>query len=71
MDNNELLKRYELATSPEYAEIKARILDYLISISGSPINSERTQGALMALKYVDSWVSEYNSALARRKEEEN
>lgn len=70
MDNHEeLLMRYELAKSSEYQQIKTIVLDYLISLSTSPHLSERTQGALMVFKYVDSWINEYNSALQRRKEE--
>lgn len=72
MDNHEeLLRKYELSKSPEYKEIKQRVLDYLIGLSSSQISPEKIQGALLALRYVDSWATEYYAALAQRKEEGN
>lgn len=68
-NHEELLHKYELANSREYKEIKSLVLDYLINLSTSTVHAERIQGALMAFKYVDNWVNEYNEALALRSEE--
>ena len=69
--HEELLHKYELAQSKEYKEIKQLILDHLIGVSSSQISPEKIQGALLALRYVDSWTSDCLSALAQRKEEGN
>ena len=68
MDKEELIRRHELVTSSDYAAIRQRTLDYIVSASSSAINPEIIRGMLMVIKHIDSWETDYETALKKRKE---
>jgi hypothetical protein len=65
---DELFRNYQLAKSSEYKEIRQKMLDFIVDCGNSTIQPERIQGMLMLIKYVDSWVDDYEIALKNRKE---
>lgn len=66
MYNEELYKRYELATSQNYKEIKARCYEFIKSCAKSPAMAVHTNGMLHLIDHIDSWVSDYEAELAKR-----
>jgi hypothetical protein len=66
MDKNELIRRYELASGNDYKAIKALAYEYIKECSTSDVMSKHTNGMLMLIKHIDSWVAEFNAELANR-----
>lgn len=66
MDKTELIKRYELATSKDYDEIRKRALNYIVHTSSSDALSKENRGMLLLIKWIDGWIDDYNEELARR-----
>jgi len=69
MDKEELLRRYELVKGSDYAAIRARTLDYIVNASSSALNPDIIRGMLMTIKHIDSWKTDYETELKKRKEQ--
>lgn len=64
-----LRKKYELATSDVYQEIRKEILNFILNHSNKDsIITERVMGMLMVVNEIDKWVKNYNKALEERKD---
>lgn len=65
-----LQKRYELATSDQYKELRKEVLDYLVD-SSSSIPGLDINAMMRLINVIDGWVGDYEGYLARiRKEKE-
>ena len=65
-----LQKRYELAISDQYKELRKEVLDYLVE-SSSNISGMDLPAMLRLINIVDGWVGDYEGYIARiRKEKE-
>ena len=65
-----LQKRYELATSDQYKELRKEVLDYLVD-SSSSIPGLDINAMMRLISVIDGWVGDYEGYLARiRKEKE-
>lgn len=69
MDKEELTKRYELATSEVYAEIRKRLLNHIVKQARTTQDDVNIRGMLLIIGEVDKWISDYNTELRKRKEE--
>lgn len=65
-----LQKRYELATSDQYKELRKEVLDYLVD-SSSNIPGLDINAMMRLINIIDGWVGDYEGYIARiRKEKE-
>lgn len=71
MNRERLKRKYELATSDTYSEIRAEALNYVVKISSSTVSPVEIQGMLVLISEIDSWVNDYEKELAKRKEQLN
>ena len=69
MDREELTKRYELATSEVYAQIRKRVLDFIVKQARGNQEDINIRGMLLVIGEIDKWVGDYYTELKRRKEE--
>lgn len=67
-NNEELLRKYELAKSDIYKSIREESLNYIVKCANSTITQDKIQGMLLLIGHIDGWVGNYESALANRKE---
>ena len=66
MDRDEIVRRYHLATSSDYKAIKALAYEYIKDCATSDVMSKHTNGMLMLVKYIDSWVDDFFEEKARQ-----
>lgn len=66
MDINQIQKRYKLATSEDYQEIKQELLKFVINASVSSLSAEKIQGMLILLNEPENWIKEYFRELENR-----
>lgn len=64
-----LRRKYELATSEQYKSLREEALDYIVQLSGNEQMKDYTQGMLLLIKFFDSFISDYETAVANEKEE--
>ena len=65
-----LRRKYELAKSDTYQELRKEALDFIISLSTNEEMRNYTQGMLLLIKFFDDFILEYEIALKQRKDEE-
>ncbi|MCD7740287.1 MAG: hypothetical protein LUH11_02950 [Candidatus Gastranaerophilales bacterium] len=68
MDKKELSRKYNLASSDVYQAIRAEALNFIVKMSVSALTPEKLQGMLMLIREIDSWVTDYEKELLKRKE---
>lgn len=67
-DIEEITRKYRLARSVEYQEIKKEFLDFILKASSNAsFSSEKIQGMLLLLNEVEKWIRAYKEELAKRK----
>lgn len=72
--NEELLHKKQLALSPEYQEIRRRLLDFMVSNASQWSEADKTRFNwwLLLLQEVDNWVDECDQAIEKaQKKKEN
>lgn len=69
MDKEKILQRYQLVNTSEYEQLKEEALSYIVMMSNSPIDKESLRGMLLLINFFESWRDDYETMLARRKEE--
>lgn len=67
-NNEELLRKYELAKSDTYKSIREESLNYIVKCANSAHTQDKIQGMLLLIGHIDGWVNAYEAALANRKE---
>lgn len=72
MNEEQLKYKYMLVSSDTYKKIRSEALDYIVGLSSSSaISPERIQGMLSIFGVIDSWVTDYERELLKRKEKLN
>jgi hypothetical protein len=69
MSKEKILQRYQLICTSEYEQLKEEALSYIVGMSNSPIDKESLRGMLLLINFFESWRDDYETMLARRKEE--
>ena len=59
MDRDEILRRYQLATSAEWGFIKDLLLDKIVQLSKGSISPEQLQGMLKLVAVPDEWIERF------------
>lgn len=68
MNKDELLRKYELAKSETYKAIRAEALNFIVRNSCSAISPEKIQGMLILIQEIDSWITDCERELKKRKD---
>ena len=70
MDRQEIVRRYELAMSDEWEQIRDLLLDKIIYFSKGAKSPEQLQGMLQLIDIPNDWIEEFY-AEKKRAEKEN
>lgn len=68
MDKEELIRKYELASSEIYQQIRNEAINFVIKMSNTSLSPEAVRGMLLMLKEIDSWIDDYKLELSKRKD---
>ena len=68
MDKEKLIHRHELVTSSVYKELRKEALEYIVSLSSSPMDEKILKGMLLLVNFFEKWEDQYEQALAKRKD---
>ena len=68
MNEEKIIHRHELVNSSVYQELRTEALNYIVTLSNSPMDEKVIKGMLLLVNYFEKWEEQYEQALARRKD---
>lgn len=71
MDREIMRRKYEIATSDVYKELRDFYLEHIINSSNSNLDDKHIRGMLLLINESDSWEARYKSAVNNYKNERN